>query len=470
MRAQLQKFTSFANQLLPHETSYLLSVERFTDDDRKRILNRIDHNSHYIDQFIDYDVSIDKRKYNHLQKWIVNALNVIDVDVYFEWLSAMEYKIATDTIELSDEKILLEKIRNYEHPTFYFRKFYELIENYRQFLLIRIRYAEYEVVNNFLEKYSDAFNLSRDTNETLHRATVDIVGQYSGKIPESIHWEKWLSEVFFDESIDGLNRYLALVRLIFISFNYGKFDILRDKFEYLDDQLKSGRLYSKRLLLNYYNNRLLFHSHFREYEKALYYGYLSVRAKNHDYIHYVNNLCAVLMRLDRNEEALDLMKKASSDIKQTANMHSKVGFAAFYMEAMNKNGLFKHAENYGDSFLQAFAREVLQYRWHLFFSVYLQALLNRGHYEKILEVVNKYKLLEKDKLHQSKANYLPTIPVYLDIGRYKMGLINRKNLLNKFIDLCNLFLKEEFRNSSFRRQLQSLQPLVPEIINYLPNI
>ncbi|MCB0687873.1 MAG: hypothetical protein KDC53_15160, partial [Saprospiraceae bacterium] len=385
MRAPLQKFTAFASQLLPHETSYLLSIERFADDDRRSILSQVDYNSRMIGDPEPFDVQIDKRKYSHLQHWIENALQAIDVDMHFEWLNTMEQKIVTDSIGFDDEKVLLQKIRNYKHPVFYFRKFYELIDDYRQFLLIRIRYAEYELVNEFIEKYAEDFNRSKNTSDTMHDASRDIVGQYSGTRSESLQWEKWLSEIFFDETLDGLNRYHALVRLIFISFNYARFEILEDKFQYLDQELSEGHFYSKRLLLNYYNNRLLFHSHFREYEKAVYYGYLSVRVKNHDYIHYVNNLAAVLMRLDRNKEALDLMKKASVDLKVTANMHSKVGFAAFYMESMNKNKLYKHAENYGDSFLQAYAREILQYRWHLFFTVYFLALLHRNKFDKILE-------------------------------------------------------------------------------------
>ncbi|MBK8505029.1 MAG: hypothetical protein IPL46_24155 [Saprospiraceae bacterium] len=470
MRAQLQKFTEFASQLLPHETTYLLSIQQFADADRLRILQQVDQNCQVIDAASDFDISIDKRKYNHLQNWIRHALDTVDVDVHFEWLNLMEQKIMTDSISLDEENELLGRIKNYQHPIFYFKKFYELAEHYRQFLLIRIRYTDYQLVHGFLIQHEAAYQNARAIYEKLHEATRDIVGQYSGEKRESIHWEEVLTGIFYNQSIDGLNRYLALVRLIFISFNYGRFEILREKFDYLDGQFAQGRYYSKRLLLNYYNNRLLFHSHFREYERAVYFGYLSIRSKNHDYIHYVNNLCAVLLRLERYGEALELMKKTSVDVKDTGNMHSRVGFASFYLQAMNKNQLFKHAENYGDAFLKAFDKEVLKYRWHLFFSFYLQVLLNRENYTKLHAVARKFKLLEKDRGHLSKANYLPTIPICMDIASYKEGLLDRKALLAKLTEFYAIYSKDQGRNDAIQILFKSLQPVVPEVINYVPGL
>lgn len=470
MRAQLQKFSSFASQLLPHETSYLLSVQQFTDPERLDILNLVNENCHRIEDYTPYDTRIDKRKYNHLQNWIIHTLNAIDVDLHFDWMIKMEQKMVTDTIELAEEKELLNRIKNYRHPEFYFKKFYELILQYRQFLLIRIRYGDYEAVESFLGIYAQEYLHSKDISEKLHGATKDIVEQYSGAVTESIHWEKWLDEVFYDEQVDGLNRYQALVRLIFISFNYARFDILKDKFEYLDQQFAAGKYYSKRLLLNYYNNRLLFHSHYKEYQKAVYYGYLSVRAKNHDFIHYVNNLGAVLLRLEQNTEALDLMKKASVELKNTGNMHSKIGFASFYMEAMNKTRQYKHAENYGDSFLQLYSREILQYRWHLFYSVYFLALLKRDKFDKILDASKKWRLLEKDKAHQLRAKYLPTIPIYILVSNYKSGLMSRKLILDKLLEYCREYHENHPNHSGFVNILHSLQPVLPEVINYLPEM
>lgn len=465
MRSPLKKFTDFTNTLLPNETAYLLSVQKFKDTDRLDILRLVDYNAHHIDQFTPYDTAIGKRKYHHLKNWISARLKAIDVDEHFNQMLDWEKKIMTDSIQAADEKELLKTIKQYEHPAFFFSKFYELIEHYRHFLLIRLRYADHQLADDFLKKYHAAYLQSRQIKEKLHEASLAIVGQYSGAGDESKPWEGWLSEIFFNEKLEGQIRYLALVRLVFICHNYRTYDLLRAKFDYLDKKLAQGYYYSKRLLINYYNNRLMLHSHFREYDRAVYYGYLSVRAKTHDYLLYVNNLCAVLLRLNRNQEALELMKEASTEAKKTKNFHNRIGFVAFYMEALNKNGLCKNAEQYGDSFLKAYAKEILQYRWHLFFSVYLEAIFHQSHFEKLLKTAQKYRLRERDKAYRKNANYLPVIPLYLAASRFAEGAISKAT----FFDRLDTFLSEyDFQtNTTLRQVLEGLKIRVPEVAERL---
>ncbi len=69
MRSKLQKFTEFAGSLLPHETEYLLQSQRFEDDIKLGILDRVNNNSHRLKDWEGYDEEIDKRKYSHLKKW-----------------------------------------------------------------------------------------------------------------------------------------------------------------------------------------------------------------------------------------------------------------------------------------------------------------------------------------------------------------------------------------------------------------
>ncbi|MEM1318990.1 MAG: hypothetical protein AAGG75_01975 [Bacteroidota bacterium] len=465
MRLPLQKFTSFTNALLPNETAYLLSVQKFEDQHRLNILQTVDYNAQHIEQFTPYDTSIDKRKYNHLQNWISAQLKTIDVDEQFKRMLDWEQKIMTDSIQAVEEKELLKAIKRYQHPTYFFSKFYELVENYRHFLLIRLRYNDHQSVEDFLKKYQSDYLQAKQIKEKLHEASLAIVGQYSGRGEESKQWETWLSDIFYNENLEGQIRYLALVRLVFICHNYRKYDLLRDKFDYLDEKLTQGFYYSKRLLLNHYNNRLMLHSHFREYDTAVYYGYLSIRAKTHDYLLYVNNLCAVLLRLNRNQEALELMKSASAEAKKTQNFHNRIGFVAFYMEALNKNGLGKNAERYGDSFLIGYAKEILQYRWHLFFSVYLEAMFHQGHYEKLLKTAQKHRLRERDRAYSSSANYRPIIPLYLEASRFAEGSISK----TKFFELLDDFLSAyDFRNNkTFRKVLEGLQLRIPEISDRL---
>ncbi len=467
MRNQLQKFTDLANTLLPHETKYLLSIQQFVDSQRLEILQLVDYNARHIDQFTPYDTSIDKRKYNHLQLWITDRLKAIDVDEHLHWMLDMEEKIMTDSIRLEEEKELLQAIHHYRHPAFFFTKFYELVERYRHFLLIRLSYDDHQLADTFIKTYRDDYVKARQINENLHGVTLDIVGQYAGNKAESSQWIKWLSSIFYDERIDGLNRYLALVRLVFISHNYRKYDLLREKLDYLDEKFTKGISYSKRILLNYSSSRLMLHSHFREYDQAVYFGYLSVRAQNHDYLFYVNNLCAVLLRLKRVQEALQLMQKASSFAKKTKNLHTRVGYVAYYMESLNKNGMFKNALGYGDAFLKAYSREILHYRWHLFFTVYLESLMHLGLFDRLIKTARKYKLPELDKPLRNTAGYLPMIPLYVEAARYREG-ITKSEVFIKIVDgFWEEYRDDEDRSSNFQKLMQKIKTWVPELASSL---
>ncbi len=454
MRHPLQKFTSFSNTLFPHETAYLLSIQNFKDQERLAILERVNYNAQQIDQFTPFDTQIDKRKYSHLQKWIEDRLAGVDVDIQLSNILTLKQKVMMDTIRMEEEKELLKQVRNYQSPTFYFTKFYDLVEQYRQFLLIRLRYADHQLLDEFIQKYRDTYNYNQQVKEKLHAATKDIVGHYSGKLSSSKQWEEWLSAMFYDERVEGHMHYMALVRLTFIGHNYRQYDMLREKFDYLDQQFSKGKYYSKRHLGNYYNSRLMLHSNFGEYQKAVYYGYLSIRAKTHDHLLYVNNLCAVLLRCQLTQEALQLMQQNSSVAKKTKNFHNRVGFVAFYMEALNKNGMYLNAERYGDSFLKAYEKEVLQFRWHLFFSVYLEAMLSQRRYEKILKIAKRFRLSERDKAYQSNANYLPKIPVYVNMARFQEGLIRRQELDQKIKAWTEMFEEQPQRQEAFQKLLQ----------------
>lgn len=449
MRSKLQKFTDFANGLLPHETSYLISIQSFEDPLRLQILERVHHNAQHIEQFIPYDPDIDKRKYNHLKNWINHRLASIDVDQQFSWIHKMEEKVVTDAIQAKEERQLLKVVKDYQHPWHYFTSLYEMLDNYRHFLLIRMRYSDHEVVNDFIQTYKGDYELSKKVSERIHEATRDIVNQYSGQSIQSDHWKAWLEEVFYNESLDGLNRYMALVRLVFIAHNHRQYDALKEKFEYLESNIVKGKDYSKRLLLNYYNNRLMMHTNFKEYKEAMYYGNLSIRYPSHDRLLYVNNLCAVLLRQNAHQEALELMQRVAPDVRKTTNMHNRIGFIAFYMEALIKNGLYKNAERFGDSFLNAYSKDILKFRWHLFFSIYLESMIYLEHFSKIIRLVKRFDLIGKDEAYRSKNNYSPVIRVFYKLAEYKEGII-RESGFQAALDDMNIEMRvQDFKRSGY---------------------
>jgi hypothetical protein len=464
MRSKLQKFTEFAGSLLPHETEFLLHSQRFEDEVKLGILERVNDNSHRLRDGEIYDEEIDKRKYSHLKNWVVERLDAIDVDQQFNWMCEMEKRIMTDNIDPAEEKVLLKKIREFSLPVFYFTKFYELVETYRHFLLIRLRYDDHRLVDEFLKDYQQAYQRSKQISEQIHTATADIINQFATtETGETRQWEDWLIDVFYDDTLDGLNRYLALVRLTFLYLNYRKLDQLRDKYDYLDNQFRQGQYYSKRLLLNYYHNRMLLHTKCREYDQAIYYGYLSIRQKNNDYLLYVNNLSGVLLRQRRVEDAMEVLRTALPDMKSSKNYFNKIGYVSFYVHTLNLSGKARSAENYAEAFLQAYRQEIIKYRWHLFFSAYLQSLLMQEKYAKALRTIRKFKLLEREKRYRKHAGHLPIILWYQMICEYKEGMLTRQQL--------QLRIQQQLRESAEDGDKQTnLKDLLREIRNYVPDI
>ncbi|MCB0684735.1 MAG: hypothetical protein KDC32_28035, partial [Saprospiraceae bacterium] len=59
-----------------------------------------------------------------------------------------------------------------------------------------------------------------------------------------------------------------------------------------------------------------------------------------------------------------------------------------------------------------YKKEIFEYRWHIFFSSYLESLIHQSNYRKVLKVVRQNRLLELEKKYQDRANYLPTLLWY----------------------------------------------------------
>lgn len=418
MRHKLSTFSDFAATLLPHETARLLSAHAFSDVEKQAILERLHHNCQHIHQPLPFDDRIDKRKYSSLKTWISEYLQKMDADARLEWMSNMEHKIISDAIEPEEERAVLRALREIKPTDYFFVKFYELVQAFRHFLLIRLRHDEHSATNRYIEQHRSAYLRSKQTYEQLHEATLDITRQYATGQGESEQWQQWLTEVFYDETLDGQNRYFALIRLIFVHLNYGRLSTLLEKFDFQDKVFQRGVYYSKRLLRNYYSQRLLLHSKLKDYDTAAYYGYLSIRGKNSDYVFYVNNLAAVLLRTKKYPEALALMKAAYPEAKTTRNLYNKIGFVSFYMRCLICNRQYRNAESYGATFLKAYSKEIFNYRWHLFFTNYLAALFFLGKNARLLGVIRQHALIARDLAYSKTPAYLPFIPWLCDIANY----------------------------------------------------
>lgn len=463
MKSKLNKFSQFASEVLPHEASYLLSIQNFEDNEKLEILRRIAYNCNHSHDQLPFDTTIDKRKYSHLKNWIVNKLNAIDVDHHFEWINEMDRKVMTDSILPDEEKLLLKAIQQYDTPVYYFIKFYELALNFRHFLLIRLRYDDHKLVNQFIEQYRDYYNKSKEVNEKMHQASMDIINQYSMNNTESRHWEQWLLDTFYDECLDGRNRYFAVVRLTFMYFNYREFSKLKALYEDLDMMLKKGVFYARRILFNYYANSVLLHSKFDVLQQAEEYGYLSIKQKNTDHLHYLNNYSAILLRQGKLDKALSLMKQALPEMRNTNNFHNKIGFVAFYIKCLNMNGQAKDAEKFAEGFLLAYKQQILSQRWHIFFVAYLQSLIMQEKYEEALRIIKKYDILEKDKVYQSSVIYLPTILWYNAVSEYMENKVNDQKLISILIDSGQPHFTNPHKAILLDQLLKELKPHIPHL-------
>ncbi len=438
-RDKLTRFIRFVNTLLPHEVWHLEAVQQMKDPENLSILKKIVQYAENINQPRIFDKDIDKRKYSNLKLWIEKKLLTIDADIYFTWLSNLDQKIMLDALTPEDEKDLVREIRKFNYPHYYFLRFYELVQNYRYYLLIRVRYNYRKRAEEFLEKHKEAYHQSKRTNQELHEATIDIVDQYTTSGKESKQWEDWLISVFRDENLDGLNRYYAIVRLTFMYYNYREYSKLLNLFEDLDKMIIRGEIYSRRILVNYYANRLMVHSRFNELDKAEYYGYLSIRHKGADYIQYLNNLCAVLLRLKKNKTALALLQTSFPDYKNTISPHNRIGFVSFYMQSLNKNGKAREAYSFGKTFLDVNREDIINHRWHLFFTSLMQSMLLLDKYREVLSMVKKYSLLEKENDYHKRAGYIPNFIWYYSTARFMECEISEpqlREILSASVRLC----------------------------------
>ncbi|MEM7549373.1 MAG: hypothetical protein AAF363_06860 [Bacteroidota bacterium] len=465
MKLKLKKFTEFANNILPHEVSILQSASQFEKDDNKQILDRIAHNAHNSTNQMPYDTSIDKRKYSNMMIWITKRLQEKDVDFNFEWINEKDKKVLSDSINPKEESDLLKAVDSYKAHSYYFIKFYELMENFRHFLLIRLRIQEHKVVDEFIEKYKKDYERCKKVSIKLHTATQDIIEQYSTNNTESRQWEEWLLDVFYDETLDGRNRYFAVVRITFMYLNYREFDKLKVVYDDLDKMFHQGTFYSKRILINYYANSVLLHSKFDILQQAEEYGYLSIKQKNVDYLQYLNNYCAILLRQGKVDQALSLMRESFSEMRSSNNFHNKIGFVAFYVNCLVDVGQFKEAAQFSESFLMGYRNEVLSQRWHIFFAAYLKALVKQEKYDTIVKLNSRFQLLKRDKAYQQRPIYTPVVNWYIQLSYYMENFIDEDELyacIRKTLDESS---SGDHKSRLIKRILNELSPIVPEVFS-----
>lgn len=465
MGEKLSKFSTYALSLFPHETEYLISVNKFEDAEKKSILSRIRDNSLRKNPVDIYDTTIDRRKYSYVMNWCKERLAEIDVDKIFEKLIHKESQIMNDHIDAESEKWLLKLFRTADSSFFSFMKLYDLARIYRHFLQIRLRHNDFKIVDNFLSKYKARYEKARLTNDKLYSVTQSIITQYTEQKGETRAYEKWLNSVYKDSTLDGYNRILAWIRIIFIRHNYRQLGGLTTQFRLFDEMLKNGAFYSRRIIANYHSQCLLYYTSINDVENAIYNGYLSIREENNDYLYYVNNLAALLLKANRVAEAYQILKNAGLHAKNSQNFHNKIGHASYLILGYINMRQYKQAENSAEVFFTVYRKEIFENRWHLFISAYFLAILYRNNYKKILKLYKQYDIERRDLLYKEGANYTPILPWIIAIVNFKEGNLDMSDLDDKLTEIFSEFSERSTKlsESNFGLLKKVLMDFVPKL-------
>lgn len=426
MKPKLKIFEDFSKALLPHEAKYLQSLGNFQEEEKQEIFQNLIQNSIEPEKELSFNLDFDKRKYHHIKTWAEKKLLLRDVDEVAKWLLDFNKKLALDLITSSEEKVLIDYVKNYKGITFNFQILYQTIRDYRSYLLIRMRYDDHVIISNFLENYQESYNRAKEIEEKLYQATIEITDQFTRTSEAAVHWEKWLKKVFETETINGNNRYKAFILLAFMYNTTGNLEQLQTIFDQIDEFFSQGKLYCRRLLYNYYSSRVLLHSKQRKYEAAIYFGKLSLRQMNEDTLMYVNNLVSIYLRLDQHKEALDLLESYHSIYEKTHNSLQRIIYISYYLRALNELNLGKKAENIGIYFLQKYESEILKLRWHHFFTSYLNVLYKNENYATILQLDKKFGLIELEHSRKKSKNFVPNLEWMISTASFLENKISKE--------------------------------------------
>lgn len=431
MKTKLKKFTEFSQHVLPHEATYLSGMHQFKDAEKNGIIELVIANALSDSEPVAFNQQIDKRKYSYIKKWVNNKLSAIDVDIIINWLMDLKNKVLTDAISPNEEKAFLQYIIHYKKVDYNFQNLYDLVKDYKSYLLVRMRYKDHQIVADFLKNYETHYATAQKIDAKLYKATTDITNQYSLNNNEPKVWERWLLKVFQSQEIDGKNRYQAFVLLAFMYTNYGQNDKLKSIFDQIDVYFGQGQLYSRRILSNYYANRVLMHSRKNELDDAEHYAFLSIRQVNNDTLMYLNNLVAILLRTGKPNLANGLMSEHHNLFMDTHNKYQKIGFASNQIRVFTELKKVIEAENYAKKAIKKYKSEIIGYRWHHFFTSYFNVLILQENYAELLKLTRKFKLTAKEKERKKKGNYVPNISWSISLSRYMEGVINENKLLDE---------------------------------------
>lgn len=418
--AKLKRFTQYIDTLFPSEIGYVRQNNAYEDQELNGILDlsirRISHN----DGAASFDPSIDPRKYSKLIKNIDKKLGEIDIDRYFEWISEVNHLITMDSIPPEEQTKILREMQLFEPGWFHMESFYRLIQNYEGYLLRRFRESDYDLVKAFNRRYLDTYNAYKKMEAEVAVITEQIVFQNSRLDSTKLDW---LLEVFRDPEVSKKIRYHALLAFMMHHINRKETDVLVKPMQELEDAIFDGEFYSRRILANFYANKLIVLRWQRSYEAAAYCGLQSIKHKTEDYLYYLNNYVSVLFHLSRTDEALTKMQEMFVDYKSSRDLGRKIVFITNYCRCLNLENRYVKSASLARSFLDEQGKRILKRGWHYFFRTYFFALLKCDETERIVRLERKYKLTDRE----AKESFDPHIRTLVLAAEYREIKVSQRD-------------------------------------------
>jgi hypothetical protein len=165
------------------------------------------------------------------------------------------------------------------------------------------------------------------------------------------------------------------------------------------------------------------------------------------------------LRQKKNNEALTLVQQSIPELKKTMSYHNRVGFASLLIKTLNASNKAAEGESYGKTFFTAYRDKVLEYRWHSFFSAWLQSMIMQEKYNEVITICHRYKIQEKEEKYSRRPGYLPTIDWYYLLSKYKIGKIELSQIHQKISSFTQKF-----------PETHGLSELKAEISHHVPQL
>jgi len=442
--ARLKKFTEFADGLFPSEVAYVKAHNDYQDQELLDVLDLIEERVLKENTKKNFDKSIDPRKYSKLQKSFKFKLSKVDVDFYYEWISKANYLINIDAIPPEEQTRILREIEMFEPGWYHMGSFYRLVERFDEYLVRRYREKDVKSVRDFLATHRKSYLLNRETAEKINSITDKVVFESTnGELEMEL---KWLLNVFYDEKLSKKNRYSALVSFMMYHINQKNIDDIIQPMQILEKAIFNGDFYSRRILSNFYANKLLLLNYQGKYDKASFCGRQSIKHFTEDFLYYLNNYSSVLVHLNRCETALANMDRSMDVFKATRDKGRRVVFISNYCRCLNRLSLYKKSARMSQRFLDEMGKQIMQYRWNYFFRIFFFALLQSNDTDRMMKIERKYNLVEEER----KSGLLPYLAIL------KLGASYREvRLSQKEFDSQLSSLKTEFK-TQVKPELQEL--------------